>query len=146
VVQIPRPTPIGDASVAKQLRSVLFSETLVAAARVRPKGYRRVVLSHLLGWAGPFIARQATEPLPPTILYLAVTTVDIRLFSKPPFADPFEVGRWKKSAYRASLRESGLTLKLDLEVARWGRMTVTSSRGARPVLDLVVQGASGPAL
>jgi hypothetical protein len=145
-VQIPRPKPIGDASVAKQLRSVLFSESLIAATLVRPKGYRKVVLSHLLGWAGPFVARQATEPLPPTILYLAVTTVDIRLFSKPPFADPFEVGRWKKGAYGASLRESGLTLKLDLDVARWGRVTVTSSRGARPVLDLVVQGASGPAL
>jgi hypothetical protein len=124
----------------------LFSETLVAATLVRPKGYAKVVLSPLLGWAGPLIARHATEPLPPTILYLAVTTVDVRLFSKPPFADPFEVGRWKKSAYRASMRESGLTLKLDLEVARLGRVTVTSGRGARPVLDLVVQGASGPAL
>src|SRR5712692_2874880 len=125
---------IGDASVARQLRSVLFSETLLAAALVRPKGYARVVLSHLFGWAGPFIARRATEPLPPTVLYLAVTTVDIRLFSKPVFADPFEVGRWKKSAYRASLRESCLTLKLDLEVPRLGRVTVMSSRAARPVL------------
>jgi len=145
-VQIPRPKPIGDAAVARQLRSVLFSETLVAAALVRPKGYARVVLSHLLGWAGPIIARRATEPLPPTILYLAVTTVDIRLFSKPLFGGPFEVGRWKKSVYRASLRELGLWLKLDLDVERLGRVTVTSSRAARPVLDLVVQGASGPAL
>ena len=106
----------------------------------------KVVLSHLLGWAGPLIARKATEPLPATVLYLAVTTADIRLFSKPPFADPFEVGRWMKGAYRASLRDAGLTLKLDLDLARLGRVTVTSSRGARPVLDLVVQSASGPVL
>jgi hypothetical protein len=145
-VQIPQPKPIGDAPVARQLRSVLFSESLLAAALVRPKGYAKVIVSHFLGWAGPLMAKRATEPLPPTVLYLAVTSVDIRLFSKPLFGGPFEVGRWKKSTYRALLRESGLTLKLDLDVARLGRVTVTSSRAARPVLDLVVQAASGPVL
>ena len=145
-MEIARPKPIGHASVARQLRSILFSEALVGAALVRPKGYSRVVLSQFLGWAAPFVAKRATEPLPPTILYIAVTTVDVRLFAKPLFADPFEIGRWKKSAYRASLRESGLTLKLDLEVEGLGRVTVTSGRDARAVLGLVVQGASGPVM
>ena len=141
VVEIPRPRPIGDQSVARQLRSVLFSEVLVGAAVVRPKGYAKVVLAHFLGWAGPFFARRATEPLPPTLLYLAVTPVDFRLFSKPLFADPFEIGRWKRGTYRASF--DGRRLVLELE--RLGRVMVIAGSSARPVVDLVVQGAAAPA-
>lgn len=132
--------------MVKQLRSVLFSEPILGAASLRPKGYMWTVLAPALGWWAPYLARNATNPLPPTIVYIAVTPADVRLFSKPRLSDPFEIGRWKKGAYRASLRESGLRLKLDLEVERLGRVTVTSDRGARPVLDLVVQGASGPAM
>ncbi len=124
--------------MAAQLRSILFSEPLLGAAEVRPRGYGKVIFASLLGWAGPIVARRATEPLPPTILYLAVTSADIRLFSKPPFADPFEIGRWKKGSYRASLDGRRLTL----EVARLGRVTVTAGTSARPVFDLVMQGSA----
>ena len=139
-MQIPRPQPIGDQQVARQLRSILFSESLIAAAEVRPKGYGLVVLSYMLGWAGPYFARRATDPLPPTILYLAVTTADIRLFSKPSFADPFEIGRWKKGTYRAWLRGG----RLLLEVQRLGLVTLIAGSSARPVIDLVLEGAAGP--
>ena len=143
-MQIPRPPAVGHQSVVKQLRAVLFSEPILGAASVRPKGYLKTVLAPALGWWAPYLARRATDPLPPTILYVAVTPTDVRLFSKPGLSDPFEIGRWTKGAYRASLRESGFSLKLDLELERLGRATVTSGRDARPVLDLVVQGASGP--
>ena len=138
-MHIPRPDPIGDQRVAKELRSILFSESLLGAAEVRPKGYGKVMFASLLGWAGPLLARRATEPLPPTILYLAVTTADIRLFSKPAFADPFEIGRWKKGAYRATL--DGRRVVLELE--RLGRVTLIAAASARPVLDLVVQSSGG---
>ena len=113
---------MGDRSVVKRLRSVLFSEDILAAARARPKGYTTARLAPLLGWWAPLLARRATDPLPPTIVYLAVTPVDLRLFAKPPLADPFEIGRWKRGSYRASIGETLLGLKL----------------------DLVVQGAAGP--
>jgi len=83
-MQVPRPPAIGHQAVVKRLRSVLFSEVILAAASVRPKGYMKVALAPLFGWCAPILARRATDPFPPTILYLAVTAVDIRLFSKPP--------------------------------------------------------------
>src|SRR5438105_14300988 len=45
-VQIPRPPAAGDAGVVKHLRSVLFSEPILRAARVRPKGYAIARLAH----------------------------------------------------------------------------------------------------
>ena len=140
-MQVARPPTVGEAKVVEAVRQVLFSEPILGAAGVQPKGYTTVLLSHLLGWAGPFIAKRATDPLPPTTLYLAVTRVDIRLFSKPWFRTAFEIGRWKKATYRATL--DGRRLVLELE--RLGRVTVFAGASARPVLDLVVQGAAGPA-
>lgn len=143
-MQIPRPPAVGHQSVVKQLRSVLFSEPILGAAGLRPKGYMWTALAPAMGWWAPYLARRATGPLPPTILYLAVTPVDIRLFSKPRLSEPFEIGRWKKSSYRASLGESGLGLKMDLELERIGRVRMFSGKDARPVLEMVVQGAAGP--
>ena len=139
-MQIPRPPAVGHADVVGQLRSVLFSEPILGAARVRPKGYGIVLVSRLFGAAGAIMAKRATEPLPPTVLYLAVTPVDIRLFSKPMWSDAFEIGRWKKSTYHASIDEERLLLDLE----RLGRVTVNGGAAARPVLDLVVEGAAGP--
>ena len=145
-MQVPRPLAVGDAGIVQELRSVLFSEPILGATSVRPKGYMKgVVLTALLGWLGPIVARRATDPLPATILNLAVTAVDVRLFSKPVFGGVFEIGRWKKGTYRASLRESAP--KLDLEVERLGRVTVIArSHGAKDVFDLIVQSAAGPAI
>src|SRR5438309_1792096 len=101
-MEVPRPRAIGNQGVVKQLRSVLFSEVILGAASVRPKGYSWSVLSLALGWFGPLLSRRATDPLPPSILYLAITAADIRLFGKPSFSNLFEIGRWKKGSYRAS--------------------------------------------
>ena len=147
LMEVPRPPAIGHQSVVKQLRSVLFSEVILAAASVRPKGYMKVALAPLFGWWAPYFARHATDPLPSTILYLAVTPVDIRLYSKPGISsDPFEIGRWKKGSYRASANESGLSLKIDLELDRLGRVRLLAGKDVRPVVDLVLQGAAGPAI
>ena len=146
-MQVPRPPAIGHQSVVKQLRSVLFSEVILAAASVRPKGFMKVVVAPALGWWAPYFARHATDPLPPTVLYLAVTPVDIRLFSKSGLrSDPFEIGRWKKGSYRASVGESALSLKIDLELERLGRVRLFARKDVRPVVDLVLQGAAGPAV
>ena len=140
-MQIARPPADGDQYVVGQLRSILFSEPILGAAAVRPKGYAKgVALNLLFGWAGPLLARRATEPLPPTTLYLAVTPVDIRLFSKPVFGDSFEIGRWKKQSYRATATGN----RLELLLQRLGRVTVSGDRTARPVIELVVDGAVGP--
>src|SRR5262249_9152223 len=84
-MQIPRPPAVGDHFVVKQLRAVLFSEPILGASGVRPKGYMWTALAPALGWWAPYLARRAPHPLPPTPLYIAVTTVDVRLFSKPGF-------------------------------------------------------------
>jgi hypothetical protein len=146
-VDVPRPPVIGNPSIVRQLRSVLFSEPILGAAGVRPRGLTKAtVLTLLLGWIGPLLARRATDPLPPTLLYIAVTTVDIRIFSKPTFAEPFEVGRWNRGSYLATIREGGLSLKLELELERLGRVTLSAAKSVRPVFDLVVQGARGPVI
>jgi hypothetical protein len=140
-MQIARPPAVGHQHVVKKLRPILFSEPILGAAEVRPQGYLKcVALNFLFGWAGPLMARRATEPLPPTILYLAVTPVDVRLFCSPLWGDAFEIGRWQKSGYRASA-DGG---RLDMQLGRLGRVTMFGDRAARPVIDLVVQGASGP--
>jgi hypothetical protein len=140
-VQIARPPAVGDQQVVARLREILFSEPILGAASVRPKGYAKgVALNLLFGWAGPLLARRATEPLPPTELYLAVTSVDIRLFSKPLFGDAFEIGRWKKGSFRATATGN----RLELLLGRLGRVTMTGGKTARPVIELVVAGAVGP--
>ena len=145
-MQIPRPPAVGHQSVVNQLRTVLFSEPILGAADVRPKGYLRLAFAPLFGWWAPILARRATEPLPPTPLCVAVTPVDIRMFSRAGFRDLFEIGRWKKGSYRASAGEARLGLKLDLELERLGRVRVYANRSARPVFDLIVQSASGPVI
>ena len=140
-MQIPRPPAVGNQSVVKQLRSVLFSEPILGAASASPRGLvKAALLTVLLGWLAPLVVKRATGPLPPTAIYIAVTPVDIRLFSKAALADPFEIGRWKKSSYRASSRGSRLTLELE----RLGKVELICARDARPVLDLILEGASGP--
>ncbi len=143
-----RPQPVGELSVAKKLRSVLFSEVILGAASVRPRGLTKKILLSGLHWLGPFLARNATGPLPALILYLAVTPVDIRIFGKPGLSDPFEIGRWKKGTYLASVKEHTLNVELNLELERLGRISLLhtrfDARRVRPVFDLVVLGAAGP--
>jgi hypothetical protein len=119
------------------------------AAVVYPKGYTKVHLAHLIHYLGPLFVVHATDPLPATRLYIAVTPDDFRIFGRPMFSIPFEIGRWKKGSYRASIADSGIGLKLDLELERLGRVRMSAGLRAghtRPVFDLVVQGASGPAV
>ena len=140
-MQVPRPLAVGDQSVVSQLRSVLFSEPILGAAGAWPIGLiRAAVITVLTGWFAPLLARRATHPLPPTRIYVALTPVDLRLFSKPAFGDPFEIGRWKRGSYRAS-SDGG---RVDLELDRLGRIQLRCSRDARPVIDLIVEGAAGP--
>ena len=125
----------------RQVRSVLFSEPLLGATRVRPKGLTKArLIGGLLGHWGAFVTRNMTEPLPPTTLFLAATTADVRLFAKPLFGDLYEIGRWKKGSYRASVNGS----RLDLELERLGHVTLFG--GAPDVAALVVQAAAGPVL
>lgn len=140
-MQIPRPAAAGEQWLVGRLRSILFSEPILGATDTLPKGYLKgILLAGLLGWLGPLVARRATDPLPATHIYLAVTPVDVRLFSKPLAADAFEIGRWKRGTYRASVRGRNLDLELD----RLGRIRL--SGGSGEVFELVVEGAAGPAL
>jgi hypothetical protein len=141
-----RPPPIGDPSAVKALRSVIFTG-IEGAASVYPRGYMKVRLAHLIHYLGPLFVVHATDPLPASPLYIAVTSDDFRIFGRPAFSIPFEIGRWKKASYRASIAATGIGLKLDLDLERFGRVRlVTGLRAgyARPVFDLVVQCASGP--
>jgi hypothetical protein len=143
------PPPIGDASAIKLLRPVIFTG-IEGAAVVYPRGLMKVRMAGMLGWLRPLITVYATDPLPATPLYIAVTPEDIRLFGRPMFSSPFEIGRWKKGFYRASILESGLRLRLVLELEKLGRIRLNTrlrafAGPARQVLELVVQGAAGPA-
>src|SRR5262249_58479844 len=125
---------------ADRVRWSFCGGPILGAAAVRRKGFAKgLALTLLFGWAGPLLARKATEPLPPTLLYLAVTTADIRLYSKPLIGDAFEIGRWKKDSYRANATGN----RLDLQLGRLGRVTLFGNRPARSVIELVVQGAAG---
>ena len=53
----------------------------------------------------------------------------------------FEIGRWKKGSYRASLSPTAVSLRLDLELERLGHVRLFGGRDVRPVFELVVQGA-----
>jgi hypothetical protein len=143
-----RPPPVGDPSAVKALRSVIFTG-IEGAAGVYPNGYTKVRLARLSHYLGPLFVVHATDPLPASPLYIAVTPDDFRIFGRPMFSIPFEIGRWKKGSYRASIVAAGIGLKLDLELERFGRvrlLTGLRAGHARPVFDLVVQGASGPVL
>ena len=145
-VQIPRPPVIGDRGAADELRSVVISESLIGAATARPKGLFGAQWLWLAGWARPWLARRATAPLPATPIYVAVTSNELRLFSKSLGLPPYEIGRWRN--YRASLTESRGTLKLELQLERLGRVTLIRGpfigKPARAVFNLVVQHAAGP--
>lgn len=141
-MQVPRPPTVGDPNVVSELRSVLFSEPILGAIRLHPRGYGKVILLRFLGAIGPILSRRATEPLPPTILYLAVTPVDVRLFSKSGWSGVFEIGRWKNGTYRASVR--GAWLEMELE--RLGRVAMKPQPEAREVVQMVQQAAVGPVI
>jgi hypothetical protein len=139
---------IGDASVVRLLRTVIFSG-IEGAAVVYPNGLTRVHLSGVFGALGPMVAMRATDPLPATPLYIAVTPDDIRLFGRPRRSSPFEIGRWKKGSYRASIQERAFRSRLDLELDKLGRIRLCTrlrpfAGPARRVLELIVQSASGP--
>lgn len=145
-----RPPAIGQRSAIEQLRKVIFVG-IEGAAVVYPKGFMRKRLTPMLGGLGPLMTVHATDPLPDSSLYIAMTPDDFRIFGRPPFSSPFEIGRWKRRTYRASIAESGLRLTLDLELEGLGRIRLHSgprffARKARSVFDLVVQGASGPVI
>jgi len=63
------------------LRHVVFTEVL-AAATVFPKGYMQRAIATAFGWSGRLFVTHATDPLPPTALYLAVTPDDFRIFAR----------------------------------------------------------------
>jgi hypothetical protein len=145
-----RPPPIGHRSAIKQLRTVIFGG-IEGAAVVYPKGFTRKRLTPTFGGLGPLVTAHATDPLPDSRLYIAVTPEDFRIFGKPMMSSPFEIGRWKKGTYRASIREGGFRLALDLELEGLGRVRLHSgprflAGQAWAVFDLVVQGAGGPAI
>jgi hypothetical protein len=146
-VEVARPPAIGDQAVVKRLRSVLFSEPILAAARTRPRGLLKGMgLQLVLGAVGQALAAHVTDPLPSSYIYVALTPVDVRLFSKPIGSEPLEIGRWPKHTYRASVTDSLFTLRLDLELERLGHVRLFAPKNARPVVDLVAQSASGPAM
>jgi len=147
-VDVFRPPAVGDASAIKALRTVVFVG-IEAAAVVYPKGYWRKHLTPALWGLGPLLTIHTTDPLPDTRIYVAVTPEELRIFGKPMFSSPFEIGRWKKGSYRASIPESGMFLRLDLELAKLGRIRLNAglssfSGRARQVFDLIVQSAAGP--
>jgi len=144
-----QPQPIGDRQAIKELRSMIFVG-IQGATVVYPKGFAtQAVVRTLLGRLGNLLTIHTTDPFPSTPLYLVVTPEDMRIYSKPLMSSPFEIGRWNKGSYRASIPVGGARLALDLEVERLGRVHVFSTlRGltseARPVFDLILKGASGP--
>ncbi len=146
-----RPPAIGDVSAIKALRSVIFTG-IEGAAAVYPKGFLRKRLASAGGWLGPLLTVHASDSLPNTILYIAITPEDFRIFGRAMFSLPFEIGRWKKRSYHASIVDSGLRLKLDLELEKLGRIRVMTvglrmfSGPARKVFELVVQSAAGPVM
>lgn len=145
-----RPPPVGHSSAVKALRSVIFTG-IEAAAVVYPKGFTRKRLTPAFGGLGPLLTAHATDPLPDTRLYIAITPDDFRIFGAPMLSTPFELGRWKKGTYPASIREGGFRLALDIELNGLGRVRLHSgprflASRARAVFDLVVQSASGPAI
>ncbi|MFI5283329.1 MAG: hypothetical protein ACHQ0J_09395 [Candidatus Dormibacterales bacterium] len=143
------PEPLGQPSAIKQVRQVVFTDIL-AAATVFPKGYLKRQVAQGFGWSGGLLAARATDPLPPTPLYIVMTPTELRLLAVSGWRKPpYELGRWNRLTYRASIPERGAFLKLDLDLERLGRIQVFAGlrnlrREVRPVFELVVQCASGP--
>jgi len=141
--------PLGQPSAAKALRQVVFTDIL-AAATIFPKGYVKWTIATMFGWSGRAFATHATDPLPSTALYIVVTPDDFRMFAKSGWRQPpYEIGRWVRKTYRASVPTRGAFLKLDLDVERLGRLQVFAGlrrfrREVEPVFQLVVESASGP--
>jgi hypothetical protein len=146
-----KPRPLGQQFAVRQVRQVAFTDIL-AAATVFPKGYMRRTMALMFGRLGRLLATHATDPLPATALYIAVTPNDFRIFARSGWhTPPFEVGRWNKLTYRSSIPQQGAFLKLDLDVERLGRIQVFAGlrifrRDVEPVFQLVVQGALGPVI
>src|SRR5260370_17019347 len=115
---------IGDASAVKGVRSVIFAG-IEGAASVYPRGYTKVRLARLSHYLGPLFVIHATDPLPASPLYIAVTPDDFRIFGRPAFSIPFEIGRWKKWSYRPSIPASPIGPNLDLNLSRFLRTRPT---------------------
>ena len=145
---IPKPPAVGDTGVVQELRAVVISEPILGGASARPKGFVKAQVLTAAGWFGPLLARRATDPLPATPIYVAVTPNELRLFSKTLGLPPYEIGRWRNRTYRASLTRSRGWHHLDLDLQRLGRVTLHRGtffgRAAAEVFDLVVQNAAGP--
>src|SRR5260370_27032654 len=144
-----RPPPIGHPSAVKQLRAVIFVG-IEGAAVVYPKGFTRKRLTPPFGGLGPLVTAHATDPLPDSRLPIAMTPDDFRIFGKPMMSSPFEVGRWRRGTYRASIREGGFRLALDLELEGLGRVRLHSglrflAGRPRPAFDPAAKGAAAPA-
>ena len=97
---------------------------------------------------GRLLIKGSTGALPATLLCLAVTETDVRLFAAPSFGSLYEIDRWKFRTYQATIRESLAMVSLDLAVERMGRISVgvprTTAGSVRAVFDLVVNNAAGP--
>lgn len=141
--------PVGQRSAFRKLRTVVFTP-IVAAATVYPQRYGFRHAAHIFGALGRAWALRSIGPLPDTALYIAMTQSELRLYAKSGRSSPpFEIGRWARLTYRASVRDRGPFLKLDLELERLGRIQVSAGlrvfvRDVEPVFQLVSDGASGP--
>lgn len=150
-MEIRRPEPVGDPAAIMQLQKVVFIG-IEGALRVSPRGLGRVRAARMLGGlltvaaaVAPLLTIHATDPLPATWIYLVMTTEDLRLYAaeKP----PYEIGRWPKDTYRASVSMDGRSLHLELD--RLGTIRIDAERRSeqtRNVFDLVVRSAAGPVM
>lgn len=150
-VEIHKPEPVGDQGVIRKLQKVVFIG-IEGAVGVSPRGLTRVRVARMLGGfmtiaaaVLPLLTIHATDPLPATSIYLVVTTEDMRLYAAE--TTPYEIGRWPKHTYRASVSAEGRSL--DLEVDRLGVIHLNAVRRSGPtsaVFDLVVRYAAGPVM
>jgi hypothetical protein len=146
---IHKPEPVGDPSAIKQLGAVVFVG-IEAALKVTPRGLGRVRAIRMLGGFGtvlaavlPLLTIHATDPLPQIPIYLVLTPEELRLYAAEKL--PYEIGRWRKRTYHATVSADGGTLDLKLE--RLGVVHLDAERRSvhtRNVFDLVVGSAAGP--
>jgi hypothetical protein len=135
--------------VIKRVRKIVLLP-IEGAVSARPRGLATYGFARaLLGWLGPFVAKRATDPLPPSGVYVVVTKDDFRILCHSTMADTFELGQWKKGTYRASSPPGGLFPRLDLELERLGRVRLFGGLRlygpqTQQVFDLVVNSAAGP--
>jgi len=148
-VDLHKPEPVGDPSAIKQLGAVVFVG-IEGAIKVTPRGLGRVRAIRLLGGLStvlaavlPLFTTHATDPLPQIPIYLVVTPEELRLYAAEKL--PYEIGRWPKRTYHATVSADGSTLDLKLE--RLGIIHLDAERRSvqtRKVFDLVIGGAAGP--